>query len=44
MLVLDVVTRCLLNANHNFPGRREGYYIDASGNRSTALVLRRNLA
>lgn len=24
-------------------GRREGYYLDASGNRSTALVLRRNL-
>ncbi len=24
-------------------GRREGYYMDASGNRSTALVLRRDL-
>ena len=24
-------------------GRRDGYYLDASGNRSTALVLRRNL-
>jgi ribosomal-protein-alanine N-acetyltransferase len=36
--------RLYRRAGFHEAGRREGYYVDPSGNRSTALVLRRDLA